>query len=92
MPDEVKDRFKALKVLTDSLHDLDQEEDVAYRAIERKYELQYAAVYQKRAGLLKGDVQPDPEVVAKFEEMKAKMTSDSEYADLEVPICDVKDI
>lgn len=41
MPEEVKDRFKALKVLTDQLHELDEEEDIAYRAIERKYELLY---------------------------------------------------
>jgi hypothetical protein len=41
MPEEVKDRFKALKVLTDKLHDLDEEEDIAYRAIERKYEVLY---------------------------------------------------
>merc|ERR1719469_167957 len=60
MPEEVKDRFKALKVLTDSLHDLDQDEDIMYRAIERKYELLYAKVYEKRAALLKGDSMPDP--------------------------------
>ena len=31
MPAEVKDRFKAIKVLTDQLHQLDEEEDIAYR-------------------------------------------------------------
>ena len=36
MPEEVKDRFKALKVLTDRLHELDEEEDRAHRQIERK--------------------------------------------------------
>jgi len=92
MPEEVKDRFKALKVLTDELHNLDTEEDVAYRAIERKYELKYAEVYQKRTALLKGDVTPDPAVTERFEEMKTKMTNDPEYESLEVPICDVKDI
>ena len=92
MPDPVKDRFKALKVLTDSLHKLDQEEDIAYRAIERKYELQYAAVYLKRTALLKGEATPDPSVIEKYEEMKTKMTSDPDFEALEVPICDVKDI
>lgn len=66
MPEEVKDRFKALKVLTDQLHGLDQDEDVAYRAIERKYELMYAKVYEKRAALLKGEVQPEAVNVEKF--------------------------
>lgn len=91
MPEPVQDRFKALKVLTDQLHALDEEEDLAYRAIERKYELLYQKVYEKRAALLKGDVQPDQEVCDKFEEMKTKMM-DEDYEALEVPICDVKDI
>ena len=56
MPEEVKDRFKALKVLTDELHKLDMDEDVAYRAIERKYELLYQQVYAKRSALVKGEV------------------------------------
>lgn len=58
MPEEVKDRFKALKVLTDQLHTLDEEEDMAYRAIERKYELLYAKVYEKRAAILTGAEMP----------------------------------
>ena len=91
MPEGVADRFKALKVLTDQLHDLDEEEDIAYRAIERKYELLYEKVYAKRAALIKGDVQPDSEVCDKFEEMKEKLVDES-YEGLEVPICDVKDI
>lgn len=91
MPEGVADRFKALKVITDQLHDLDEEEDIAYRAIERKYELLYQNVYAKRAALIKGDVQPDNDVVAKFEEMKEKLVDES-YESLEVPICDVKDI
>lgn len=91
MPEEVKDRFKALKVLTDQLHELDEEEDIAYRAIERKYELLYQKVYEKRATLLKGDVQPEEAVIAKFTEMKNSLV-DADYETLEVPICNVKDI
>jgi len=91
MPEEVKDRFKALKVLTDKLHELDEEEDKAYRAIERKYELLYQQVYAKRAALVKGDVQPEAHVCEKFEEMKGKLM-DEGYDTLETPMCDVKDI
>jgi len=91
MPAEVKDRFKALKVLTDRLHDLDEEEDLAYRAIERKYELLYQKVYAKRSALVQGHVQPDEAVCAQFEETKTKL-ADEGYEKLEVPICDVKDI
>jgi len=92
MPEEVKDRFKALKVLTDQLHDLDEEEDVAYRAIERKYELLYGDVYAKRAALIKGDSMPEEATVAKFEAMKTKLVADEGYEAVEIPICDVKDI
>lgn len=91
MPEEVKERFKALKVLTDQLHKLDEEEDIAYRAIERKYELLYQNVYAKRAALIKGDSQPEPATLEKFEEMKSNLMDES-YEGLEVPICDVKDI
>lgn len=92
MPEEVKDRFKALKVVTDQLHKLDEEEDIAYREIERKYELLYAKVYEKRSAIVRGEAQPDEEVVAKFEEMKTALVEDAGYEALEVPICDVKDI
>lgn len=70
---------------------MDEEEDKAYRAIERKYELLYQKVYEKRASLLKGDTMPDEATLGKFEEMKTALT-DADYETLEVPICDVKDI
>ena len=92
MPEEVKDRFKALKVITDQLHKLDEEEDIAYREIERKYELLYAQVYEKRSALVRGESQPEDAVIAKFEEMKTALMEDAGYEGLEVPICDVKDI
>ena len=91
MPEGVKDRFKALKVLTDKLHELDEEEDQAYRALERKYELLYQKVYEKRAALVMGEQEPQQAQQDKFEEMKTSLT-DEAFETLEVPICDVKDI
>ena len=49
MPEEVKDRFKALKVLYDQVNDMDEEEEKEYRALEIKYEKLYQGVYAKRA-------------------------------------------
>ena len=49
MPEEVKDRFKALKVLYDQVNDLDEEEEKEYRLLEIKYEKMYAEIYAKRA-------------------------------------------
>ena len=49
MPEEVRDRFKALKVLYDQVNDMDEEEEKEYRALEIKYEKLYQEVYVKRA-------------------------------------------
>ena len=49
MPDEVKDRFKALKVLYDQVNDMDEEEEKEYRLLELKYEKLYQEIYAKRA-------------------------------------------
>jgi hypothetical protein len=45
MPEEVMDRFKAIKVLYDMAGDLDEQEEKEYRALEVKYEKLYREVY-----------------------------------------------
>ena len=40
---------------------------------------------------MQGLVEPSAELVSQFEEVKEKLI-DEKYAELEVPICDVKDI
>lgn len=42
MPAEVKDRFKALKVLYDQVNVVEQEEEKEYRLLELKYEKLYS--------------------------------------------------
>ena len=73
------------------MHALDEEEDLAYRVIERKYEHLYEKVYAKRALLISGELTPDPDIMSKFEEMKGTLV-DEEYEKLEVPVCDVKEL
>jgi len=52
----------------------------------------YQNVYAKRALLLKGDPSAvNEELVKKFDERRELMT-DAKYAELEVPVCEVKDI
>ena len=41
MPEEVKDRFKALLVLYQQVNVIDEEEDEEYRQLELKYEKLY---------------------------------------------------
>jgi hypothetical protein len=92
MPAEVKDRFKALKVLYDQVNVFDEEEDDEYRKLELEYEKLYQVIYAKRALLLKGDPSSVDEVlVKKFDDRKEFMTDDK-YHEMEVPLCEVKDI
>lgn len=91
MPEEVRDRFKALKVLYDQVNDLDEEEEKEYRQLELKYEKMYAEIYAKRALLVKGLEEPSQNLIDQFEEVKNGL-ADQKYNELEVPICDVKDI
>ncbi len=41
MPDEVKDRFKAIKVIYDEVNELNEEEEREHRLLELKYEKLY---------------------------------------------------
>ena len=91
MPEEVKDRFKAIKVLYDRVNSMADEEEKEYRELEIKYEKLYAEVYAKRAQLVRGAVDPDTELIAAFEKRHEEM-KDDKYNDVEVDVCDVKDI
>lgn len=48
MPEEVKDRFKALKVIEDEANAIDEEENEEYRKLELKYEALYQQIYEQR--------------------------------------------
>lgn len=63
MPAEVKNRFKALKVLYDQVNDLDDEEEKEYRALELKYEALYKTIYDKRSGVLSGTIELDSKLI-----------------------------
>lgn len=92
MPEKVRDRFKALKVLHDQCTDLDAEEEKSFRAIELKYEVMYQEVYKQRAQLLSGEIEVSAESLEqyKFREEKLK---DEKFAEVEIDKpCDVKAI
>jgi len=54
MDDEIKDRFKALKVLQDIVKDLDDEESKLVRVAELEYENKYKEIYALREALING--------------------------------------
>ena len=71
MPVEVKDRFKALKVLYDQANQIDHEEEKEYRLLELKYEKLYAEVYKKRKDLLSGKSEIDDVLVSAYDARRA---------------------
>lgn len=67
MPAEVRDRFKALKVLYDQANEIDHEEEKEYRILELKYEKLYSEVYNKRRGLVTGTDEINQDLVKAFD-------------------------
>ena len=91
MPEEVRDRFKALKVLYDRCGDCDEVEEKEYREFERKYEKMYAEIYVRRAQYIKGEKEVPAEVVEQYAFREANL-KDEAFNALEVEVCDVKSI
>lgn len=54
MDAELTDRFKALKILMDDCHDLDEEEQMEYRKLELEFEEKYKVIYAMREKLVNG--------------------------------------
>jgi len=92
MPEKVRDRFKALKVLHDSCTALDEEEEKAFRAIELKYETMYQAVYKQRAQLISGEGEVTAEMMEQYTFREGKL-KDDKFAEVDIDKpCDVKAI
>ena len=89
---DVRDRFKALKVLYNECNDFNDEEEKEQRDFEVKFEKLYQEVYAKRAALIRGDEgSVDEELIKKFDE-RSEIFNDAVFPDVEVSPCDVKDI
>jgi len=91
IPEEVKDRFKALKVLYDEQQEIDNEEEKLYRQLELKSEKEHAELYELRRRILLGLIPPPEDLLAQFE-TRAKELDDEDFKKLEVNSVDVKDI
>lgn len=89
MPLDVRDRFKAIKVIYDQCNDNDLELQELSRALEVKYEKLYKEVYQKRAALLSGSAELDQALIDEFDKRRDIL---KDFEDVDVDVCDVKDI
>ena len=93
--DELRDRFKALKVIQNMLHDMDEEEQREVRKQEIIFEEKYQEIYEMRRKYINADPQMDKELAAKLIEefnVRAEQMKDEDYNKLEVSPCDVKPI
>jgi len=93
MPEEVKDIFKAMKVLMDRCGVADEEEEQEYRDIEKKYELLYKQIYDQRAKLIKAEIDLPSDLLEqyKFREENLKDEKFAEATKDQQP-CDVRSI
>jgi len=91
MDAEVKDRFKALKSISDSLKETDEEESKEIRQLEIEFEQKYKEIYAKRELIINGKCELEEQMIAAFDAQAEKM-KDADYDKLEVTPCDVKAI
>ena len=90
MPEEVQPRFKALQVLYNQIDQFSEEEQIAQRQLELKYEKLYQEVYRKRAALLAGDKEAvDQALLDKFDQRSEIL---KEFGDVEIEHVEVREI
>jgi len=90
-PEEVQQRFMAVKVLYDQTGDIEDEQEKEFRALELKYEKKYQEIYEKRFQVINGKAENDPKLVEEFD-ARAELLQDDKFKELEVDICDVSGI
>lgn len=94
LEDELKDRFKALKVIQNDLHDMDEEEQKEVRKQEIIFEEKYREIYEMRRKFINADgidKELEAQLIAEFNK-RAEDMKDEDYQKLEVAPCDVKPI
>lgn len=91
MDEQVRDRFKALKVIQDYIRELDEEDQKQTRELEVEFENKYKEIYRLREALINGKSDVNATLVKEFDQRAAQM-KDEDYDKLEVVPCDVKSI
>ena len=60
MDEELRDRFKALKIIQDDVHKFEEEEQEEIRKLELEYEEKYKEIYKLRDLVVNGKAEIDP--------------------------------
>lgn len=66
-PEEVQQRFMAVKVLYDQTGDIEDEQEKEFRALELKYEKLYQEVYEKRFQVISAKAETDKKLIEEFD-------------------------
>ena len=91
MDEELRDRFKALKIIQDDVHKFEEEEQEEIRKLEIEYEEKYKEIYALRNLVVNGKSELDPALIKEFDQRVIDM-KDDDYEKVEVMPCDVKSI
>ena len=93
LDDELKERFKALKVIQNLIHEFDEEEQKEVRKEEIVFEDKYKDIYELRRKYINADKSLDQaagaDLIKEFDARAAQM-KDKDYEELEITPCDVK--
>lgn len=89
MPAEIRDRFKALKVIQDENALIDEEDELIQRNLEHEYEKQYKPTYDLRQQILSGEIEIPADLIAQFD-ARAEELDDEDFKTLDIELCDVK--
>ena len=92
MPDEIRDRFKAIKALYDECADLEEEHEAELRNLELTFEAMYQDLYMKRENVLNGPNELPEDLIEQFDEREKMITQSEGYEELEVTPVDVNNL
>jgi len=91
LPEEIRDRFKALKVIQDENNLIDDEDEQLQKDLDMKYEDSYKPTYDTRQQILSGKLEIPADLLAAFDK-RAEELNDEEFKALDVEMCDVTGI
>ncbi|CDW87822.1 nucleosome assembly protein [Stylonychia lemnae] len=89
MPQEVQNRFKALKALYDKERELEYEMEQQYRELERKFELRMSDIYDEREDVLSGEIIESDYILDDYEKRSIEL-QDSNYFLMKVDALDIR--
>jgi len=90
MPEEIRDRFKALKILYDECDELEDDRETELHKLEIQFEALYEDIYRQRNEVVNGTEALNQDLIDEFDIKAKELQKDPNYKDIEIALCDVK--